>query len=117
MPDDKRRDYHHGAGRKTKQYPVNISPHEYDLLEDLRAKVSKSKGGRKVSRGELLMWMYYRSYTELDENIPLDDFCDAQMTKIKGLIDNLDGIYSEIKRFKEDAMKVELEEESDESEE
>ena len=116
MPNGNRRDYHHGAKRKNVQYPVNISEEDYRNLEELRAIVAKKKG-RKVSRGELLVWMYRKCYLEFDEGLPLEDFCDRQISDLNCIVSRIQGMIADIGSFKESSFEVDRDGDTSDKEE
>ena len=103
-----KRVYNRGANRHTEQYNSYVSEREFKQLEELRIKIARHKGisPESFSRGAFLMWMWRKCYTELDDGIPLEDFCDKQVSDLEELVKHIQGIISKTTAFKEDALKV-----------
>ena len=109
-----KRVYGRGNTRHTEQYNSYVSKTEFEQLEELRKLVARKKGRKPedFSRGSFLMWMYRKCYTELDEGIPLEDFCDNNISDMEFVIGYMQKMIGKTKVFKEKAMEI-IQEEDD----
>jgi hypothetical protein len=94
-----KRDYHHGSGKHSVQYPSTVSQEQYDRLEEFRKKVSERKG-IPISRGQFIMWMFYRTFTTFEDCVAIDDFCDKQISDIADAVDKLNEVMRNAGFFK-----------------
>lgn len=113
-----KRYYGRGNARRNKPYNSYVTEEEFRLLERLRKNVAMRKGKNPETypRGNFIMWMVRKCAMELDEGISLEDFCDSTNESLDDVMEQLNMIIKRIAEFKEDAIKVESEEDTDENE-
>lgn len=114
-----KRDYNQGDARHNHQYNSYLSKADYEELERLRIRVAKFKGRnpKDFSKGAFIMWMCRKCTINFDDGIPLEDFCDNQISDIEDAIRSLQNIIKGTDEFKRKSIKEAYGEDEDEQEE